>query len=363
MAMQRRSPPPEAPKSRLSDEVDESLARRKAAKAKASLAKPPTGNLISTGSTLLDLAISGNAYEGFDGGLPGGILVEIFGPSGAGKTVMLCEIAGAIQRQGGEVKFNDPEARLNRQFGSMFGYDVGAGGPAIPDTVTEVFSSIRDWEPKDQKIVNGVMADSLAALSTDLEMSKEEGDKMGMRRAKEFSEECRKTCRIITQRNLLVVCSNQVRHNLDAGPYGEKYKTPGGDAVGFYSSLRLRCLKPEKIKKKLTFGRREESRVVGVETTIEVYKSSVWEPWHTADVRIIFDYGIDDVSANLDYLKRHYGTTTYNVGDDRMGASLEAAARRVEEAGMEKVLRDEVVRVWREVEGKFKDGQRTRRRD
>ena len=64
--------------------------------------------MISTGSTLLDLAISGGRKRG--GGLPGGILVEIFGPSGCGKTVLLCEIAGGVQRQKGKIMFRDPEA-------------------------------------------------------------------------------------------------------------------------------------------------------------------------------------------------------------------------------------------------------------
>ena len=70
--------------------------------------------MTSTGSTLLDLCIAGGRVHG--GGLPGGILAEIFGPSSTGKTVFLSELAGAIQRQEGEVTFHDPEARLDKQF-------------------------------------------------------------------------------------------------------------------------------------------------------------------------------------------------------------------------------------------------------
>ena len=173
-----------------------------------------TGNNISTGSTLLDLAISGGRVRG--GGLPGGVLVEIFGPSGSGKTVLLSEIAGFIQRQGGEVKFHDPEARLNQQFATMFGMELKEGDYYQPDTVPEVFETVRAWKPPQKEgIIHGIMADSLAALSTDMEMDKKDGDKMGMRRAKEFSEELRKTCRILKQNNFLMVCSNQVRINVD----------------------------------------------------------------------------------------------------------------------------------------------------
>ena len=147
--------------------------------------------VTSTGSTLLDLAISGTRIRG--GGIPAGILVEIFGPSSSGKTVLLCEIAGYVQKKG-EVMFNDPEGRLNKQFASIFGLRIKDKNYAQPDTVPEIFKAVRDWKPGDGH--HGIFADSLAALSTDLEMGKE-GDKMGMRRPKEFSEELRKTCRML----------------------------------------------------------------------------------------------------------------------------------------------------------------------
>jgi recombination protein RecA len=117
-------------------------------------------------------------------------------------------------------------------------------------------------------------------------MNKEEGDKMGMRRAKEFSEELRKTARIITQKNYLIVCSNQVRVNVDAGPYGQKYTTPGGEAIGYYASLRLRFYKPEKIKKEILVAGKKNTRIIGVETQVEVFKSSIWKPYHIAPRRM-----------------------------------------------------------------------------
>ena len=88
----------------------------------------------------------------------------------------------------------------------------------------------------------------------------------------------RKTCRIISQKDVLVVCSNQIRQNLDAGPYGSKYKSPGGEAIGFYSSLRLRCKSAEKIKVKKKIKGKDHERIIGVKTEIEVFKSSVWKP-------------------------------------------------------------------------------------
>lgn len=307
--------------------------------------------LISTGSTLLDLAISGLRYE--RGGLPGGILVEIFGPSGCGKTVILCELAGGVQRQGGEVKFRDPEGRLNSQFAQLFDFRVEEIDYSMPDTVTDVFGPIEKWEPRDTDKVNGIFTDSLAALSTKMEMDAE--DKMGMRRAKELSTACRKVCRLFPKRNILMVCSNQVRQNADAGPFQEKYTAPGGEAIKFYSSVRLRCHSPEKMTRIRKVGGTDQKRVHGVQTRIEVVKNSVSAPYKSADVYIDFEYGIDDVRGCLEYLKRGLGISTYNVLGDgvQIGAQIERAIREVEENDLQARLRARTAEVWREVESKF----------
>lgn len=331
-------------------------------KAKVEEKKKQDGNfdtIISTGSTLLDLAISGGQIRG--GGLPGGILVEIFGPSGTGKTVLLCEIGGGIQRKKGDLMFHDPEGRLNKQFARMFDLDTDSINYTMPDTVTEVFSTIKDWDPKGSKI-NGVCTDSLAALSTDMEMEKEEGDKMGMRRAKEFSEGLRKLCRHITKTNLLMVCSNQVRINVDAGAYGPKYTTPGGEAIGFYASVRLRMARPEKIKKEEKVAGKIVKRYIGIEVEVEVFKNSVWKPYRTAPVVILFDYGIDDVRANLQYIKDFTKNTTYTIGGETLDVSMDKAIKIVEEDGLVKQLREEVIDLWEEIESKFDTNRKPKTR-
>lgn len=306
--------------------------------------------MISTGSTLLDMAISGGRVEG--GGLPGGILVEVAGPSGSAKTVLLCEIAGSVQRQGGKVQFKDPESRLNKQFARIFDLQPDEMDYSIPDTVPELFEPIREWEPEPKGVIHGIFGDSLAALSTKLEME-EGGDKFGMRRAKEFSEECRKTCRIITQRNFLMVCSNQVRQNKDAGMYGQKYVSPGGEAIGFYSSIRLRTSTPTKLKKLKKIKGKDVKRVEGIQTTIEVVKSSVWKPYRTAPIYVLFDYGIDDVRANLIFLRDTLGTKEYTVNGIALGKRIDEAIQAVETDDMEKQLKTETIALWHELESKF----------
>ena len=307
--------------------------------------------IVSTGSTLLDLAISGERFS--EGGIPFGILVEIFGPSSCGKTVLLCEIAGKVQKQLREVTFHDPEARLNKQFAKLFGLDIDSLNYTIPNTIPEVFNQIRNLDSK-TKEPQGIFCDSLAALSTDLEMTGEKGDKMGMRRAKEFSEELRKTCRIISQKNYLMVCSNQVRQNIDAGTYGQKYISPGGNAIGFYSSLRLRCSSPQKVKPKKIVKGKETKYVIGVRTIIEIYKSSVGKPYRTAPLMILYDYGIDDIRENLQYIKDHTENTIYTIDNERLDISIEESIQSIEEGNLQTKLKKEVIALWNDIEQAFK---------
>ena len=308
---------------------------------------------ISTGSTLLDLAISGGRFK--YGGIPSGIMVEIFGPASCGKTVLLCELAGGVLRQSGKVMFFDPEARLNNQFAKLFGLDIQNTRQveyATPDTIPEVFKAIRDWDPPEGSAPLGVFADSLAALTTQWEL--EDKDQYGMRRAKEFSEQCRLTCRILAKKKLLMICSNQIRQNLDAGLYGQKYKSPGGEAIGFYSSLRLRCGSPKKIKRERTISGKKHTKIIGVETSVEVFKSSVWEPHHTAPIYILYDYGIDDIRANLQFVKSNTQATTYFVNDNSLGKSIEDATIAIEHDKLEGELRQQVVHLWNRIEKRFK---------
>jgi len=315
--------------------------------------------MLSTGSTLLNLAISGGRVRG--GGIPSGIIVEIFGPNAAGKTVLLCEIAGDVQRKGGDAMFQDPEARLNKQFAKIFDFKLEDKDYSNPDKVPEIFKNIREWKPKNPDVINGIFVDSLAALSTDIEMDNEDGDKMGMRRAKEFSEGLRKICRVLVQRNLLMVCSNQIRES--QATHGPTVHSPGGKALGFYSSLRLRAMSPVKIKKKKIVAEKEVERVIGVETIFEVFKSSVWAPYRKAPVTILFDYGIDDVRANLQFIKDHTANKIYTIGTSNLNKSMEKSIQMVErDSELVKQLKEQVIDLWEDIETKFKIERKPKQR-
>ncbi len=310
----------------------------------------PSDHIISTGSTLLDLAISGGRTKG--GGLPGGILVEIFGESGSGKTGILVDICASAQEVGGKVRFLDPEARLDKEYAEVYGMHLEKDDYHRPDTVTEMFGHIADWKT-DPNVINVIGADSLAALSTELELSK--GDKMGMRRAKEFSEGLRKLCRVIADENKLIICSNQVRQ----GDFGAV--TPGGKGIPFYASVRIKIRQTNKIEKKKTLHGKAVTKIVGIDSECEIVKNSLDDPFRKAPIRILFGHGIDDIGANLQWLKTTLGLSKYKAIDADY-VSLDQAAAYIEKNEYEDKLRQEVINLFMEIEESFKIKRKKKKR-
>jgi RecA/RadA recombinase len=309
--------------------------------------------VVSTGSTLLDLVISGKRIRG--GGLPGGIVVEIFGESSTGKTAMLEEIAASIQSRKGEIKYLDPEARLDSEYAELYGVDLTKQNYEKPKTVTEMFDHVRHPKFKSYDVINGILTDSLAALSTDMELS-DDGDKRGQRRAKEFSEGFRKTAIGIEEKNILLVCSNQVRE----GEHGEY--SPGGKAIPFYSSVRIKVAKPfikgvaTKIIDKVEVSGKTVEKVMGIRSVCEVIKSSLDDPWRKCIISIIFGYGIDSIRDDLQYLKDMKGLNNYPmIGREKGARSMSDAIKHIEENALRPKLRDEVIDLWEEIEKKFDD--------
>ena len=308
--------------------------------------------LLSTGSTLLDLAISGGRSK--YGGVPLGIMVEIFGPSGAGKTGVLAELCASAQSMKGQVKFLDPEGRLDKEYSRIYGMNLSQEDYDMPDTVTDVFDCIKKWQPESDINVMGV--DSLAALSTIMEMEGE--DKRGQKRAKEFSEGLRKICRQIKRKKWLIACTNQVRQ----GDYGEI--TPGGKAIEFYSSLRMRVFpetKGYKIEKAVKFKEKPIKKIIGIKSRVFIRKSTIDDPFRDATISIIFGYGVDDIRENLQYIKDITGNTKYDAFEKEY-QSIDRAIKCIEENGNEKKLKDLVVEIWHESEESFNVNRKTKMR-
>jgi recombination protein RecA len=345
---------------KLSEQVEKSVNTYK--DKKRATFDPPKGDfkkVVSTGSTLLDLAISGGVIRG--GGIPGGVIVELFGPPSIGKTSMLCEIAGAVQRQGGQTQFYDPEARLSRTFAQMFGVELNEDEVLHPNTPTEVFEGIQKWKPKNSNKINGIFVDSSAALASDLEMENKKDEYS--RRAKLFSQGLRVNARYVWSNNYLLVFSNQIRDKMDAG-FGERTDTPGGHAIKFYASLRLKVTRQRtfKLKREIKYQNKIEEQVFGIGVDVEIYKSSIWKPYNTAPVYIDFSYGIDDIRANLEYVKKWTGNTVYYVGQIKLSNSMEEAIALVEEKELENTLKNQTIDIWEDIQAQFNVKRKQKKR-
>jgi RecA/RadA recombinase len=275
-----------------------------------------------------------------------------YGPSQSGKTALLSQIAGNILNDNGEVYFNDPEARLDQEFSSMFGMHLDEENYSTPNTITEVFKNLREWKPKDTSTINGVFTDSLAALSTDMEMGSDEGDKMGGRRGKEFSEALRKHARIIKSNNYIFACSNQIREKMNAMAFESKVEFPGGKALWFYSSVVMRFNNPQKVKTKAKINGKDEFRITGIEVEVIVEKT-VDTPYRKAPLIITFGYGIDNIRTNLEFVKKYKKLTTYCVKGVSVGVGLEKAIVCVEKNNLERKLENETIDLWEEIEKMF----------
>jgi len=343
---------------RLSEQVE----RRIRGAQKKEQEEYPDGNfksVIDTGSTLLNLAISAGRARG--GGIPGGIMIEVFGPESSGKSALLCEISGDVQRKQGSLQWHDPEGRLDTQFALMnYGVTIDRKDYFQYDTIPEIFNAIRDWKPERKGSIQGIFVDSLAALSTDLEMTGKEGDKMGGRRGKEFSQELRKTCRLLKQKNYILVCSNQLRDTFNA--FGLQHESPGGWALRFYPSLRLETRIIKRLTKTVIVSGKEIERDIGVHILIKVTKSSIWKPYRSAPMTILFDYGIDRIRDDLQFIKDYTENTVYTLGGKKLAQSIEASIRIIERDELEQQLRDEVIDLWNEIEHKFDSNRKPKQR-
>ncbi len=333
------------PKKKLKDEIKK-VTKEPTPKIQMTPNKGDFENVISTGSTMLDLTISGNRVYG--GGIPGGILVEVYGPSSSGKSALLAEMGADVQKKKGDMYFLDPEGRLDKNYAKIYGISIDKDNYSMPNTVTEVMDFIYEWEPKNPKVLNMIGTDSIAALCSRMQM--DGTDKRGQAAAKEFSQGLRKVCKMIRDNNWIITFTNQVRQ----GETGEA--TPGGMAVPFYASLRLRIGPPAKdkyIKKEATIHGTKSQRILGVKSTVTVKKSSIDDPYRTCPVYIVFGYGIDDIRGNLVYCKQYMGTSGYDVFGDKEYRNINSAIDYIEKNKLHDKLKERTIDLWYEVQEKL----------
>ena len=253
---------------------------------------------VSTGSTILDLAISNRP----DGGLAAGRITEINGLEGSGKSLIGAHALAATQKKGGLAVYIETESAVSSEFLQAIGIDTENMLYVHLETVEEIFDTIETIVTKiresDKDKLVTILVDSLAAASTKVEMDSD-FDKDGWATAKAIviSKAMRKITQLIARQRVCLIFTNQLRQKLGV-MFGDPWTTSGGKALPFHSSTRIRLKNVGQIKD-------TKKNTIGIKIRAQVIKNRLGPPLRSADFSLYFDKGIDDFGSWLEVLKGH----------------------------------------------------------
>ena len=237
---------------------------------------------ISTGSLGLDIALG-------IGGLPQGRVVEIYGPESSGKTTLTLQVIAEAQKAGGTCAFIDAEHALDPIYAEKLGVNVDDLLVSQPDTGEQALE-VTDMLVR-SGTVNVLVIDSVAALTPRAEIEGEMGDHHVGLQARLMSQALRKLTGNIKQANCLVIFINQIRMKIGV-MFGNPETTTGGNALKFYSSVRLDIRRIGAVK--------EGEEVVGNETRVKVVKNKVSPPFKQCEFQILYGHGINHLGEIID---------------------------------------------------------------
>lgn len=253
---------------------------------------------VSTGSTLLDLAISNRP----NGGLAAGRITEINGLEGTGKSLIGAHALASTQKKGGLAVYIDTESAVSAEFLQSIGVDTKSMMYIHLETVEDIFDAIETIVTKIRESDNDrlvtILVDSLAAASTKVEMDADfDKDGWATSKAIVLSKAMRKITQLTARQKVCLIFTNQLRQKMGV-MFGDPWTTSGGKALPFHASTRIRLKNMGQIKD-------TKKNTIGIKIRAQVIKNRLGPPLRSAEFPLYFDKGIDDFGSWLTIMKDH----------------------------------------------------------
>ncbi|OGL90235.1 recombinase RecA [Candidatus Uhrbacteria bacterium RIFCSPLOWO2_02_FULL_53_10] len=272
---------------------------------------------IPTGALSLDLALG-------VGGLPRGRVVEIFGPESSGKSTLAMHVVAEAQKRGGAAAFIDAEHAFDPTYAKRLGVNTDELLISQPDAGEEALDILETLVKSGAVMV--VVVDSVAALTPRVEIEGTMDDQQMGAQARLMSKALRRLTGAISDANTLVIFTNQIRMKIGV-MFGNPETTPGGQALKFYSSVRLRTAQSAKIQ------RGEE--IIGNRVKVKIVKNKVAPPFREAEFDIIYNHGIAKITDTIKTAEKsgiiERKGAHYQWGETRLGQGLDQARLYLEE--------------------------------
>jgi len=294
---------------------------------------------VPTGCLSLDIALG-------VGGVPRGRIIEIFGPEMSGKTTLAQHVVAEVQKKGGIAAFVDAEHALDPDYAKKIGVDINDLLISQPDTGEQALEIVETLVRSNA--IDVVVVDSVAALTPKAEIEGEMGDShMGLQ-ARLMSQALRKLAGLISKSKTTVIFINQVRHKIGVF-FGNPETTTGGNALKFYSSVRIEVRRSAQIK--------QAEQVIGNRVKVKVVKNKVAAPFQTTEFDIMYNEGISlagdllDVGIQRGVIKKT--GNSYGYGEEKLGVGREKAKAYLREN--EKLMKKIKNEIWEVVKGGSKE--------
>lgn len=278
--------------------------------------RPPKIGSVSSGSLILDDALG-------IGGIPKGRIIEIYGRESVGKTTLALTIMGNFQKLKHKCIFIDAEHSLDIEYAEALGVDIGELIISQPDYGEQAFTVLDALVSTGE--IGCVVIDSVSALVPKAELEGEYGKAHMATQARLMSQAMRKLAGILAKTECTAIFVNQTRANL--APFGSPWVTSGGNALKFYSSIRLEIKRTKNIE--------ENGIAVGIQNLVKVSKNKLARPFQEAEFDLVFGEGIDkrkemiEIGVKKEIIEK--SGTWYSYKGERLGQGIKNTKKFLEE--------------------------------